>query len=288
MSSFYAVARGKTTGIFTTWQECSESIKGYKNAKYKKFETESDANAFILKYKLPDNITTDSESILPKRVISLEEVDNPPDYFVYTDGACTNNGKHYAKAGYGIFFGIDDPRNVSKEVDPKYPKTNNVAELSAIIETYFIIEQDIKAGKQIIIVTDSEYCIKCVSSYGEKCSKKEWNIDMPNKELVRQLYDAYLVTNVQFMHIMAHTGREDVHSLGNEWADRLANKAIGITECPYNENNKKREQKIYLKVSFEEKDKAKVLGAKWDFRKKKWYIDANNENKKELVEKYGL
>jgi len=31
-----------------------------------------------------------------------------PDYYVYTDGACSNNGGKHARAGIGIFFGIDD------------------------------------------------------------------------------------------------------------------------------------------------------------------------------------
>ena len=29
-----------------------------------------------------------------------------PDYYVYTDGACSNNGKCNAQAGIGIFFGL--------------------------------------------------------------------------------------------------------------------------------------------------------------------------------------
>lgn len=31
--------------------------------------------------------------------------------------------------------------------------------------------------------------------------------------------------------------------------------------------------KIYLKVPFEQKDEAKKLGAKWDFKKKSWFIE---------------
>ena len=37
---YYAVANGYTKGILTTWNECKQSITGYKNAKYKKFDTE--------------------------------------------------------------------------------------------------------------------------------------------------------------------------------------------------------------------------------------------------------
>jgi ribonuclease HI len=64
-----------------------------------------------------------------------------PDYYVYTDGACSNNGRSNAIAGIGIFFGNNDPRNVSKRIEGK--QTNNTAEMLAIIDTYEIIEQDI-------------------------------------------------------------------------------------------------------------------------------------------------
>ena len=37
---------------------------------------------------------------------------------------------------------------------------------------------------------------------------------------------------IKFVHIKAHTGKQDEHSLGNEGADELANKAIGNTSCP--------------------------------------------------------
>ncbi|KAB7506758.1 Ribonuclease H1 [Armadillidium nasatum] len=44
---FYAVAKGKKTGIFTKWPECQEQITGFKGAVYKKFDTEEEANKFV-------------------------------------------------------------------------------------------------------------------------------------------------------------------------------------------------------------------------------------------------
>lgn len=48
---------------------------------------------------------------------------------VYTDGACTKNGKMGAKAGIGVWFNEDHPLNVSAPV--KGPPTNNTAEIQA-------------------------------------------------------------------------------------------------------------------------------------------------------------
>jgi ribonuclease HI len=218
---FYAVAKGKTVGIFSTWAECSDSVKGYSGAIYKKFERKSDAESFIENQQI-ETIET------PENIVTKE-----PDYYVYTDGACSNNGKPNALAGIGIYFGENDTRNVSERVDGK--QTNNVAELTAILRTYSIIESDISLGKYIAIVTDSEYAVKCVCSYGDKCEKEGWKKEIPNKELVQNVYNLYKDKRdlIQFIHVKAHTRETDIHSIGNDHADRLANAAIGLETCPY-------------------------------------------------------
>lgn len=48
--------------------------------------------------------------------------------------------------------------------------------------------------------------------------------------------------------------------------------------------NKKKEDRIYLKISYDEKDDAKKLGAWWDSEKKLWY--APNKSYHKLIKKY--
>ena len=271
--TFYAVANGRTIGIFLNWNDCNNSVKKYKNALYKKFNTKEEADNFI---KVNEkNIDDINNNIQNHNIIVNSKDDNivfNPDYYVYTDGACSNNGKDNALAGIGIFFGINDNRNISKKIEGK--QTNNTAELSAIIETYHIIENDILNGKKIAIVSDSEYAIKCVSSYGEKCYRKCWNVDIPNKDLVKIAYEMYKdKLNIQFIHIKAHTNNTDIHSFGNDNADKLANIAIGLESCHYNTSTK-----IYLIIPFIKKDEIKKLGGVWDTNKKKWYVYDNNKN----------
>ena len=115
---------------------------------------------------------------------------------------------------------------MSKRITGK--QTNNRAELLAIIVAYFTIEKDIHAGKTIVIGTDSEYAIRCFTTYGEKCVKQCWRKDIPNKELVQQGYELFKDTpTVSLMHIRAHTGATDVHSLGNAKAAQLATQCLG-------------------------------------------------------------
>lgn len=209
---YYAVASGRATGVFSTWDECNRSVKGYKNAAYKKFDTKQEADSFVSNH-------VGVQETLPS---SGGALDFEPDYYVYTDGACSKNGTRVASAGIGIFFGHSDPRNVSEKLLGK--QTNNLAELTAIVKTHAIIRPDLLSGKKVAIVTDSEYAIKCVSTYGEKCYKQNWNVDIPNKELVKTAYEIYKdhPNNVRFIHIRAHTQKMDIHSIGNDQADKLA------------------------------------------------------------------
>ena len=208
-----------------------------------------------------------------------------PPIDVYTDGACSNNGKADAKAGFGIWFSEEDERNTSESFTGQ--QTNNRAELLAIIKALTILRNEIEKGQQINIYTDSSYSIRCCTTYGEKMSKKGWknkSKDIPNVEIVKVAYNfCKKYNNIKFIHVRAHTGCQDKHSIGNEHADKLANLAIGITSCPY-ANIKK---KLYLDVPFEEKDEAKKMGAKWDTKKKRWFIQHKNKYKVQMMGRWG-
>ena len=44
---FYAVKRGKITGVFESWEDCKASVDGYPGAEYKSFSSKADAQAFL-------------------------------------------------------------------------------------------------------------------------------------------------------------------------------------------------------------------------------------------------
>ena len=183
---------------------------------------------------------------------------------VFTDGACSNNGKLNAKAGIGIYFQEDDPRNCSERVIGK--QTNNTAELTAILKIFDILEKEIKYGTRVTIYSDSQYSIDCFTKWSIQWAKDNWTKkNIKNIELVKQGYKLFQTyPHVQLIHVKAHTGGQDIFSVGNEHADRLANLAIGVSPS-------KKIEKVYLNVSYEKKEIAKDLGAKWDSKKKKWY-----------------
>lgn len=43
----YAVKKGKTTGLFYSWIECSEAVKGYPGAEFQGFKTGEEAKAYL-------------------------------------------------------------------------------------------------------------------------------------------------------------------------------------------------------------------------------------------------
>jgi ribonuclease HI len=205
-----------------------------------------------------------------------------PDTIVYTDGSCINNGYPNAEAGIGVYFGVNDSRNVSKKIDSN-KKSNNIAELTAIITAYRILKEEIKENKKIVIFSDSMYAIRCITIYGEKNEKVQWNKTIPNIELVKEAYELFKnKSNIKIIHIKAHTDLTDIHSLGNQEADRLANLAINPEGNKSNLVKESKEttskEKIYLDVPFAKKDEAKKLGCRWDPDKKKWYILEFNES----------
>lgn len=224
---FYVVAKGKIPGIYDNWNDCSLQVTKFKGAIFKKFIQEIEAIHFFKQHNQLDKIQffyerknsdCNDDKLIKKQ---KSKIDNNVDYFVYTDGACINNGLPGAKAGIGIYISDDNPNNVSRRITGK--QTNNCAELIAIIDTYQLIKNDLKLGKKITIVTDSAYSLKCIGYYGKQQEDSNWINDIPNINLVKKIYKLYQnEKNVSFLHINSHTGKQDKHSLGNDKADKLA------------------------------------------------------------------
>lgn len=87
---------------------------------------------------------------------------------VYCDGSCLNNGKPNARAGYGIYFGENDPRNKAGKLQGSL-QTNNRGELTAILEALKICP----AG-DIEIITDSNLAVKTFTEWINTWKKSKW------------------------------------------------------------------------------------------------------------------
>lgn len=138
---------------------------------------------------------------------------------VYTDGASSNNGKSHARAGYGVYWGDNDPRNASVRLSGT-KQTNQRAEASAVNHA---LEQS-KNGKELLeIMTDSQYVINAATVWSKKWVEKNWKSTTGGEVQNRDLFEKMLKLiderkgEVKFTYVPGHKGVE-----GNEKADQLA------------------------------------------------------------------
>jgi ribonuclease HI len=87
---------------------------------------------------------------------------------IFTDGACSNNGKPTASGGCGVYFPNKEFQDVSQPFT-KSPITNNRAELYAILSALNKLE-NIKYNT-VTINSDSKYAINCVTIWYKKWEK---------------------------------------------------------------------------------------------------------------------
>jgi len=148
-------------------------------------------------------------------------------FVVYTDGACSHNGSKKAKAGIGVHFSQKNEiklEDLSLRLHIDNP-TNNKAELIAIEKA---LEQCILLNitSKIIIFTDSQYSLKCITLWYPDWVKKNKLENRKNIDILARIDPMVKQLNVEFQYIKAHTELQDEHSLGNANADRLATESL--------------------------------------------------------------
>jgi len=155
--------------------------------------------------------------------INKQEILPQDTFIVYTDGACKHNGSDKAKAGIGVYFNkhnsINIP-NVSERLTT-VKQTNNVAELTAILRALELCDKH-NIDNKILIYTDSDYSMKCIEIWYPQWKKENKMKDRKNINILKKIDRYYENLDVKFKHIRSHTGLTDIHSKGNEMADRLA------------------------------------------------------------------
>lgn len=133
-----------------------------------------------------------------------------PDFVVYTDGSC-NNMSPFGEGG-AAFVMLDSNGNTVKTWSHGYlDTTNNRMELKAI----HMALSSIPDGSNVLIKTDSKYCIKILD-------KESQSLPYANKDIVKICFESInCLRNVVFEWIKGHDGNEF-----NELADSLANEKM--------------------------------------------------------------
>ncbi|KAH7089451.1 ribonuclease H-like domain-containing protein [Paraphoma chrysanthemicola] len=105
---------------------------------------------------------------------------------VYTDGSSLGNGQLGAIGGVGVYFGPNDSRNISEPLRGER-QTNQRAELTAVARALDHIPID----RAVLIHTDSNYSIKCLTEWFPKWEKNNWKSSsgkaVENKDLIEPI-----------------------------------------------------------------------------------------------------
>lgn len=224
--TYYAIAKGKKTGIFTNWAEVKGYVFGFNGPKFRKFDTHDEAEQFLALHASSQSTSNVQE------VQGVQEVQETDDIMIaFCDGACSQNGKVTARAGYSSVWPWHDEYSGGWPLDGS-PKTNNRAEFSGLIKTLEIADIiDPTGRKEVLVFTDSMFLIKCFTEWMPKWKrngfKKSDGTAVLNQDLLVIIDDLLKKRKTTLKHVKAHTGKTDWVSRQNEKADKLARDAVG-------------------------------------------------------------
>ena len=169
-TSYYVVWVGVNPGIYTTWQETQAQIKGFPNARYKKYKTREEAeDAF---QGAPEYKSKKSKKEIKK--IDWDEVDQSA---IAVDAACSGN------PGKMEYRGVQVSDSAEIFRSPAYPGgTNNIGEFLAIVHALALLD---KAGdKKRVIYTDSRTAMKWVNQNFANTQLKRTRVTEPIFNLI--------------------------------------------------------------------------------------------------------
>lgn len=196
---YYAVKKGRKSGIYSTWAECKKQVDGFSGAIYKSF-TDYDAALRFVKGGAGQKDTV------------IKEVESECDVYAYIDGSYDNRKKVY---GSGVLLFVKGEK-ISYKFAGNRPELINLRNVAGEIEAakYAMQYAYDKGIKQIRIYYDYAGI--------EMWAKKDWraNLDF-TRGYVAFYENIEKQVKVIFSKVKAHTGNQY-----NEEVDLLAKSAV--------------------------------------------------------------
>ena len=204
--NYYVVKEGSKVGTFTNWTECLASVKGYKGAVYKGFETKAEALEW-----LNGSVKTSTDPSGSSKENGPLESTGPIDYEVYTDGS-------YCKGRYSYGFAfikdgevVFESNGVGEDLEAAIMR-NVAGELAAV-------QHAVEKAKTLNVR---------IRIYHDYSGISHWVTgDWQAKNKFTQAYVAFMRAHhglYEFQKVAGHSGDRF-----NDYVDRLAKEALGIS-----------------------------------------------------------
>lgn len=215
VGKFYAVKKGRKTGIFTTWAECQKQVSGFPKAEFKSFISKQEADNWLKEIKSSNENRRKSYSVI-----------------VYTDGGSRNHGnkkgehvKKNDKAAWAYL--IKYQGSIISDTDGEYGSTNNRMEIMALKKALLDLKQRELQNEKILVVLDSKYVLDAITKrWLQSWEKNGWKtsagIGVKNKKLwmeISRLLPEF--PNLDYQWTKGHANDE-----GNNLVDELLNKTM--------------------------------------------------------------
>lgn len=216
--NFYAVKKGRKTGIYNSWKECQEQINGYSDAIFKKFDNEEQAREF-----LNEKNKEASKSI---------QNDNDKAILLFTDGGSRNHGnrpgEHVKKTDKAAWaFLIRRNGHNVKGVGGEYGATNNKMELTALIHGLRIIGQRGWNNEKIIATLDSKYVLQAIQNgWLSNWQKNNWKKSSGQVVANVELWEKIANLLPHFPNLTFKWTKGHADNKGNIIVDQLLNKKM--------------------------------------------------------------
>lgn len=194
---FYAVRQGKVTGVFTSWDECKDSIDGYPGAEFKGFMTRTEAESYM-------NGEGISTAVKPREDAVI----------AYVDGSYKADTNEFSY-GAVIFVNGEEFEMSHAYNEPEYAEMRNVA--GEIVGAGQVMKYCVANGiKKLDLYHDYEGIAKWCTG--------EWKTTKPVTKRYKEFYNSIKTKlDVRFIKVKGHSGDEY-----NDRADALAKSALGI------------------------------------------------------------
>lgn len=198
--SWYAVRKGRQSGLYKTWAECQKQVIGYPAAEFKGFYTKEEAEEYM-------NMGN------PGKTETASDIPDPDRMTAYVDGSYMACFKDEFSFG-AVFLYKGKIEKVSRKIiDAEEASMRNVA--GEIHGARFAMEHVLSLG---IHEMDLYYDYMGI----EKWCTGEWKRNTPGTRALKAYYDSIRdQLKVHFHKVKSHTGVKY-----NEMVDQLAKEAL--------------------------------------------------------------